>query len=136
MMRCVLLALALGASGCASQPPQQCDVTDVDALFASRLEYQDKQFCGYGYWYGGEEFGGIYARRIADYDERYQRPVILLTGEPSDGIWRPEIRNNDRVFLSGRIDADDCVPRPDDDEHCAPFADAIFIEGWRLRRAR
>jgi hypothetical protein len=130
--------LSFGIIGCVSQETDhgvrltRCDVTSIDAVFASPMTFHGRRFCGYGYYYEGSEVGGVYASPIANDQDRYE-VAFLLDSHSRVG---PEIRSaqNARVFVEGTIDAATCNHNQQpEDEGCTPVVHAIFLEEWTLR---
>ena len=135
-LRVAMAALAILAMSCASadhRASARCEVGDIQAVFASPLDYQGKRFCGEGFWYAGDEYGGIYDRPVTSDEQRYDIVFALVAG--SGRSFDIPDRQNTRVLISGAIDADDCNPPDEPGEGCVPFRRAIYLENWELRIA-
>lgn len=135
--RAATVVLSVLLLSCASsdhgQSAGDCEVTDIEAVFASPLAYQGKRFCGEGFWYAGDEYGGIYDRPVTSHEQRFDITFALVAG--SGRSFDLPDHQNTRVRISGTIDADDCNPPDEPGEGCAPFRRAIFLENWELRLA-
>ena len=121
----VFAVLAIAA--CAHSRADQCDVSDVAAVFASPSSYLGKRFCGEAYLYSEGELGGLYDRQVETLEQR-TAAAMLMTARSGRFVGLNEVDQiNVRVFAVGTI-ADVCVGE------CTPVATAIFLEDWEVRR--
>lgn len=111
-----------------------CEVLDIQAVFSEPLAFDGQQFCGEGFWHGGDEYGGIYDRPVTSEDQRWDIAFLLIAGSGSSETL--EIENGASVQVSGTIDSYACNPLDEvGDEGCTPVRRAIFLRDWRLRIA-
>ncbi len=121
----VLAVLTIAA--CAHSRTDQCEVSDIAAVFASPSSYVGKRFCGEAYYYGEGELGGLYERQVETLEQRMSA-AMLMTARSGRFIGLRNVEQiNVRVFATGRI-ADVC------EGECVPVTTAIFLEDWEVRR--
>ena len=129
----VAIALALTAVvGCSPiQADWQagCDITDINSLFASPLEFEGQRFCGRGFLYASGELAGVYPEPVQTMSDGLDQAILFAA---DSGRSLPTGRNTS-VLVSGRIDAASCNSDPDPESACVPVAHAIILEDWDIR---
>ncbi|MGE4038045.1 MAG: hypothetical protein AB7F85_09910 [Hyphomonadaceae bacterium] len=133
----VLVMASWFLAACTPSISSRCDVTSIEAVFASPLAFHGQRFCGTGYIAFAAEVTGIYANPVERESDMLDVALVLDAGTSQNwpGGWTPA--NNSEVYIEGILDAQSCnVMTPsdvDDGADCAPVARAIFVSEWRIR---
>jgi hypothetical protein len=137
--RFLLVALMLSFGSCVTphaSDSDSCEVTDINALFASPLTFHGRRFCGQGYLYSRSELTGIYSSPVDERVDPYDMAILLDATSADRGAEIPGGQNV-AVFVSGQIDSATCNAAPDPNvPSCVPVVRAIFLKDWEVRSLR